>query len=351
VVFRRGSFVVPKDHAGKRLDQLLGEWLPDLVRRPMSKGEVRRLIMARAVSVDGRPARHPGMQLAEGARLLARLRLEALDRRALVEDRAARLSASAVLYQDQALLVVDKPPGLPMHPSADAKRPSLVGAVLTLLSAQAPAGSERASGSGGARGLAPTLAVHQRLDRDTSGVVLFALDPRVNGDLAAQFAGRTVVKVYHALCARPNRLPPKAWTAEDPVGQAVGGAQGRMAVLASGGQSATTAFRLLRVLDRGLLVEAEPHTGLKHQIRLHLAGAGMPILGDPLYGRDVEMPKAPRLMLHASRLSLRHPLTGAPLTIESPWPADFRAALEALGEREPKAVGRDPGAGSTRRSG
>jgi 23S rRNA-/tRNA-specific pseudouridylate synthase len=161
------------------------------------------------------------------------------------------------------------------------------------------------------------LAVHQRLDQDTSGVVLFVKDPAANAGVAAQFAAHTVEKTYLALTVRPARLPAPRWRAE------------------SG--TAVTDFVLVEALPGGLLVEAHPRTGRKHQIRIHLAEAGMPILGDARYGGDTAV--APRVMLHAARLRLRHPLSGALLSIVSPIPPDFQAVRDALRSKRAPAPG------------
>jgi RluA family pseudouridine synthase len=263
---------------------------------------VRRLIMAGGLRVRGLALRAPGHLIDGGAALELIVRPELVRR-----DVGPRsLGEARVLYEDDALIAVDKPPGLITVPSADPRRTSLVGLVEALLRSRA--------GGGRAAGARP-LGVHQRLDQDTTGVVLFAKAPAANAGLAAQFAAHTVEKTYLALTGRPARLPPKAFRSEGAVDEA----------------RAVTDFVVASVLARGLLVEAHPRTGRKHQVRIHLAEAGIPILGDPRYGGATGA--APRVMLHAARLDLRHPLTNAPLSVESPLPADFRAVLEGLGGR------------------
>ena len=142
--------------------------------------------------------------------------------------------------------------------------------------------------------------------------MLFVKDPAANAGLAVQFATHTVDKTYLALTGRPPRLPPKAWRSDAMVED----------------RPAVTDFVIAEVLARGLLVEAHPRTGRKHQVRVHLADAGLPIFGDRRYGGETGV--GARVMLHAARLALRHPLTNAPLSVESPLPADFRAVLEGL---------------------
>ena len=309
---RRFALVSGSEHEGKRLDALVGAWLPSALGRTLSKSAVRRLIMAGAVRIEGRPVRRPGMIVPIRKRLEVDVDADRLTRTA----RNVPPERVRVLYEDEVLLAVDKPAGLPTHETADPARPHLVGLVKAYL--------------GRDGGPAPYVGVHQRLDRDTSGVVLFAKDPSANRGLADAFAGRTVEKTYHALTVRPVRLPPATWQGTERL--APSGKRGVSSV-ASGGQEAETLFRLLESHAHGLLVEARPRTGRKHQIRVHLAEAGLAILGDETYGAPVG--RVPRPMLHAIRLALPHPLTGEAVAIESPYPRDFEQALSRLREGRP----------------
>jgi RluA family pseudouridine synthase len=269
--------------------------------------------MAGALRLSGRPLRAPGHVLQTGDVLDVTVRPELL----LRED--APPPAVRILYEDAALIAVDKPPRVPTVATADRSRAHLVGLVERML-------AER-DGSTEAR---RPLGVHQRLDRDTSGVVLLVKDPAANAGLAEQFTARTIDKTYLALTRRGEREPLAAWRASGPVN---GSGSGK----AGAALPAVTDFRLIEALAGGLLVSAWPRTGRKHQIRIHLARAGLGILGDDTYG-DGDA-GAPRLMLHAARLRLRHPLTGAALSIESPMPADFLAVLEGL-RRSPAPAAR-----------
>lgn len=293
---RRLDVRVPAAEAGGRLVDVLGRWLSDALGRPVPRARARALVSAGAVRVDGAVWRAPGRPLRAGQRVEAVVRPELLVPRAERTDRAFRLTDRAVLFRDPVLLAVDKPPGLPTHATADPSRPSLVGHVERYL---------------GATGVTPYVAVHQRLDRDTSGVVLLATDRRANDGLARAFADRLVEKTYLALTARPPAVP-----------------EGRRLVSLPLGKPAETELVVREVLADALLVEARPLTGRRHQVRAHLAHAGMPILGDPVYGPAGD--RAPRTMLHAGRLALPHPLTGAPLVVESPLPADFATLLARL---------------------
>jgi RluA family pseudouridine synthase len=251
------------------------------------------------------------------------VRPELLRSRAERTDRPFRLTGRSVLFQDDALLAVDKPPRLPIHATADPSRPSLVGHVERFLRTL---------------GRAAYVGVHQRLDRDTSGVVLFATDKRANAGLARAFLERRVEKTYVALVARPAAVPAGTMVVRTPVGSGRGTVssdrpRGRAPGLEAGGRNrhdrpAETEIVVREVLADALLVEARPRTGRRHQVRVHLAQQGMPILGDRVYGDAGE--RAPRPMLHARRLALEHPLTREPLVLESPLPDDFVGLLARL---------------------
>jgi 23S rRNA pseudouridine1911/1915/1917 synthase len=298
---RRLSRIVTAGEAGQRLDRLVEAWIAPVLKAPVSRAAVRRLVMAGAVRVDGRPLRRPGATLPARSRVEALVDPTRLGPPAAEREAARGFGPGRFLYRDAFLLAVDKPAGLPMHATADASRPNLYDVVKAQLRSE---GGE------------PYLGLHQRLDRDTSGVVLFTLDPAANAGLARAFeTGEGVAKTYHALCARPAHRLPERWRVTGPLG--------------GDGPQADTAFRVLRALHGAVLVEARPSTGRKHQIRIQLAQRGLPILGDRRYGGRHDGGE-PRVMLHAHRLELAHPVTGLPLAVTSPYPADFR---ERLGTR------------------
>ena len=286
---------------GIRLAAFLEAWLPGALGPAAFAGGLRTLVMAGAVTVDGRPFRRPGAAAAPGGRVVARVDASRLGPPAGEREVALAFGPDRFLYRDASVLVADKPAGLPMHATADASRPNLYDLVRGLLRSEGAA--------------EPYLGLHQRLDRETSGAVLFTLDPAANAPIARALAtGEGIAKTYHALCA-PHRLGlPRAWRDDGPLGD--------------GGPLARTAFTVLRTLPAALLVEARPETGRKHQIRIQLAGRGAPILGDLRYG--AEAGAARRVMLHAHRLAFRHPATGETVTVTSPYPPDFAAVL---GER------------------
>jgi 23S rRNA pseudouridine1911/1915/1917 synthase len=238
--------------------------------------------------------------------------------------------ALAILYEDADLIVLDKPAGLVVHPAPGNLDGTLVNA---LLSHCGPGftgiGAERRPG-----------IVH-RLDKDTSGVMVVAKTQVANDALTAAFAARDLDRAYLALC----------WGVPSPLAGEIEGAIGRdprdrkrMAVVTRGGKLALTRYRTLRAWHTGAaLLECCLATGRTHQIRVHLASQGHPIVGDPVYLRRI--PAAARLLpapirqtlldfprqaLHATRLGFVHPITGRPLVFETPPPADFQTLLEAL---------------------
>jgi 23S rRNA pseudouridine1911/1915/1917 synthase len=309
--------------AESRLDRLLQDELPRRIGQPLSRGQIRTLILAGVIRVDGRLERGAGRVVAPGARIEASIRLDRLRRGV-----SGLSSPPRILHDDADLLAVSKLSGLLTHPSADPARPSLVGQLRSWL---AEAGRD------------DHLGVHQRLDAETSGVIVFGRSAAADAALARQFAARAVGKTYHALTPRLARLPALEWRCEEPLAPAGTGRTARM-VPDPHGVPATTLFRVVRALARGLLIEARPLTGRKHQIRAHLARAGLPILGDARYGGPLAVGgrTVRRAMLHAFRLELRHPRTGRVLRVEAGYPADFSRLLDELSGED--GVGRpEPG--------
>jgi 23S rRNA pseudouridine1911/1915/1917 synthase len=298
---------------GRSLVDLLASWVPGVVGAEVARARLRALVLAGAVRVDGVPWRSAGRPLEAGAKVDALLRLDALRSPTARSDRRFVLGKASILYRDAWLVAVDKPPGLPTHATADPRRPSLVGALQDHLA--------------GARGR-PYVAVHQRLDRDTSGVVLFAIHPDANDGLSRSFARGEVAKTYLALVIPTGPTRGERFTIAEPL--SVAGAKGNVRVGGPGAKPAVTEVVIRERLAAVLLVEARPATGRKHQIRAHLAHAGLPILGDALYGGEpggADSLGVPRLMLHAARLALRHPVSGGELVVESPLPRDFALVL------------------------
>ena len=268
------------DMDGERIDVFVARRLPDL-----SRSRVRRLLESGAVLLDGRPAR-PSHRLTTGQRVRVAVPPPEPDG---AQPEAIPLD---VLYEDADLLAVNKPAGMTVHPAPGHATSTLVNAVL--------AHSSDLSGVGGV--LRPGI-VH-RLDRDTSGVILVAKNDAAHQALASQLKERRIEKVYLALVEgtpRPAEGVIDAPIARDPRNRR------RMAIV-EGGREAVTAYRVVERLRGVALVEARPKTGRTHQIRVHLAAIGHPIVGDALYGHA--SPLVSRQFRHAWRITFAHPRTG-----------------------------------------
>ncbi len=320
---RKYSLAVTPADQGKRLDQFLAEKLPEALARPVSKGKVRKLIVAGAVYLNGKRVRIASKTV------LQRARVEAfIDPKRLFEDEGAagtlggpgggpfELGPERVLFEDEFIIVVDKPAGIPTQPTIDEARDNLFAAVKKFIAKRDGIPQ-------------PYLGLHHRLDRDTSGVVLFTKKVEANAGIAEIFSKHLAQKVYNAITERGPEVPPAAWTIENHLG--IGGKVGkktRYASVRSGGDYALTEFRLLETFSQGYLVEAKPKTGRTHQIRVHLAEDDLPILGDTFYG--ARKGGAPRVMLHAASLTFPHPISRTEMKVESPLPEDFQACQKSL---------------------
>ncbi len=322
------SWRVGAAQQGIRLDHFLAEALPKALERDVSRAQVRRLILSGLVSRNGRRETLASYELREGARIEVFLDPAKFDTGGATGMRQAILrdftwTPERILFEDKWLVIVDKPPGLPTQPTLDANRASVFGTLKAFLSARA--GGEA------------YLGLHHRLDRDTTGVLLFTKDQNVNAGVTALFAEREARKTYVALAVAGGACP-EAWATENNLG-VVGrvGKASKFGAVRSGGDPATTSFRVRERLDGALLVEAQPHTGRTHQIRVHLAEGGHPIFGDGLYGGPMQLKAAggvfvpvPRVLLHAARLRFPHPATGQTIEVQSPVPADFMACVTAV---------------------
>jgi len=288
-------FVVRAEEAGKRLDLALAERIPELSRR-----RARVLISAGSVSVDGRRVLIQSRLLAAGQEVLC------------VEQRFARGQADAldparILHEDDCLIAIDKPQGVPSHPTFARK----LGTALQLT-------EEWLRRREGKKVLLWPL---HRLDTATSGVLLFAKTKAAARAVNQNFARRRVAKRYVALV---SGVPSPA-SGEIRLALSEGNLRTEPSAT---GKDASTRYRVIEEAATAALVELEPMTGRMHQIRVHLAAIGHPVVGDGKYGRPTA--HAPRLMLHASRLELPHPRNGASLVVESALPEDFTSYVETL---------------------
>lgn len=307
----RQTILVSEYVHGERLDVFLRRCLPTV-----SRGSLQRLITKGSVRVDGHivKASHQP-RIGE--------QVEIVWPELVPSTAQAEEIPLSILYEDQDLVVVDKPAGLVVHPASGHAEHTLVNALLHHCHGQL-------SGVGGV--LRPGI-VH-RLDKDTSGCMVVAKSDVSHVGLAAQFARRGVQKVYDALLC--GELPNASGEIEAGIARHPSHRK-RMAVAAGGGREARTTYEVVERLRLATHVHARPHTGRTHQIRVHFHHLGFPLVGDEIYGKRANHRldeatgfRAPRHMLHASRLVFVHPRTGEEVAFESALPDDFQQALAAL---------------------
>jgi len=311
--------IAPPEAAGTRADRFLAGALEGL-----SRSRVKALIEDGQARCDGRPLTDPSETVRAGARYAVTVPPATL---AAPRPEAIPLT---ILFEDRDLIVLDKPAGLVVHPAPGNLGGTLVNAVL------AHAGEELSGIGGEAR---PGI-VH-RLDKDTSGVMVVAKSERAHTALSAAFASRDLDRAYLALVWG---LPAgAAGEIEAPIGRHPTDRK-RMAVVARGGKAALTRWRLERgFAAAAALLRCQLATGRTHQIRVHLAHAGHPLVGDPVYLRRTPsaarlLPEAareallafPRQALHAESLGFRHPVTGQALSFQAAMPPDMAALVAML---------------------
>ena len=307
---RRETFVIEHTLPRQRFDTFLSARFP-----AVSRGTLQRLIKEAHILVNGKAVKPTHVPHA-GERVTVTWP-EPRPAAALPEELPLD-----ILHEDADLLVLNKAPGVVVHPAAGHERGTLVNALLHHCRGHL-------SGIGG---VARPGIVH-RLDKDTSGCLVVAKNDATHLKLAAQFAGRDVTKIYYAIvCGEVPRLHGeiRAAIARHPTHRK------RMAA-AEGGREARTSYRVVTRLRGATVLEAHLHTGRTHQIRVHFQHVGFPLVGDDTYGkrqnarlRELTGYSAPRQMLHAHKLEFTHPGTGQRVKFEAPLPEDIHAAIKAL---------------------
>jgi 23S rRNA pseudouridine1911/1915/1917 synthase len=232
-----------------------------------------------------------------------------------------------IRHADADVLVVEKPSGVVTQPGKKHEHDSLLNGLFCEY-------GNRLQNLGAAR----DWGLLHRLDKDTSGLVLVALSTAAHGTLSEQFKRRQVQKTYWAIVLGCPKVA--QGVIQKPIVEVVG--KTKRAIIKHGGKPAITAYRVLQRGEQVSLIEARPKTGRLHQIRVHLAALGHPILGEPTYAGRAQMPTVPRLCLHAAVLSFVHPATTRRVEMQSPWPQDLRKTLRRLGLVPPDA-GPPPG--------
>jgi len=304
------EFVVDPQTAGVRLDVFLARQMPD-----WSRSQIQRLIRSGLVMVEARAARKAGEEIVAGERI--RVQAERQELRAKPE--ALPLS---IVYEDEDLLVVDKPAGMVVHVGAGVKSGTLVNALLHHVASLSQAGGE----------LRPGI-VH-RLDKMTSGLVVVAKNDAAHRQLAEQFKSRAVHKTYTLLVH--GRVAMDSGEIAKPVGRDPL-RRTRMKVGGIAAREALTRYRVIQRFPHFTLLEAHPQTGRTHQIRVHFSSPGHPIVGDTTYGAPGklriggrEVKTLPRTFLHAFALEFQHPRTHQTVALRAPLPSELEDFLKNL---------------------
>ncbi len=294
-------FKIEDADAGKRLDHFLQEQLGGY-----SRSRIQAWIKEGRVLVDGSPAKPSHL-------LRASEEIEASPAEAPPLRAEPEALPVEILYEDAAVLAINKPAGLTVHAGAGAHSGTLVNRLVHHFQSLSQVGGE----------LRPGI-VH-RLDKETSGVLLVARTDAAHRNLAAQFSGRTVEKIYLALVNGTVRADSGRITkpiARDPVRRT------RMTAKLSSGRPALTEYRVLQRFSGFTLLEIRLGTGRTHQIRVHMADLGHPVAGDKLYGGG--KPATPRMFLHAARIGFTSPATGERVSVEAPLPAELKEWLHNI---------------------
>ena len=295
---------VPDASYGRRLDQVLADLLPQ-----HSRNRLQGWVREGCVQVDGKPESEPKRKMMGGEKLQVSEPEDIRNQPELPED-----IPLDVVFEDETLLVINKPAGLVVHPGSGNWSGTLMNALLHHVP-----GIE----------VVPRAGIVHRLDKDTSGLLVVAKTLEAQTDLVRQLQARTVRRVYLALAAGAMK---HEGTVNEPIGRHPS-QRIKMAIVPEnrGGKPAITNIRILEAFTYTTFVECSLETGRTHQIRVHMAAIHHPLVGDQVYGKhNPKLPEFPRQALHATRLGLVHPLTGLKMQWEVPMPEDMRNLLDNL---------------------
>jgi 23S rRNA pseudouridine1911/1915/1917 synthase len=295
---------VPNTSAGRRLDQVLSDLLPQ-----HSRNRLQAWVRDGCVELDGKLETEPKRKVYGSELLTVR---EPLDARQM-PDQPEDIPLN-VVFEDEVLLIINKPAGLVVHPGSGNWSGTLMNALLHHLPSLE---------------LVPRAGIVHRLDKDTSGLMVVAKTLEAQTDLVRQLQARTVRRQYLALVAGSMK---KDGGVDSPIGRHPV-QRTKMAVVPEnrGGKPAMTWFRVLERFSYCTLLECSLETGRTHQIRVHMASITHPLVGDPVYGKpNSRLPEFHRQALHATRLGLVHPISGFKMQWEAPMPEDMKDLVDAL---------------------
>lgn len=310
---------IPESAYGQRLDKWVSGQLPEL-----SRSQLQKLMADGALQLDGEPCDNAALKLSPLHEEISLTIPEPVEM--TLEPVAMDLD---ILYEDKYLIVINKPCGLTVHPAPSEREPTLVHGLLHHC-------GESLSGIGGVQ----RPGIVHRLDKDTSGAIIVAKNDAAHQHLAAQLKDRSLSRTYHAICYGTPKLP--SGTVDAPIGRSSRDRK-KMAVVEAGkGKEARTHYKVLSSTADGALslVECKLETGRTHQIRVHLAHIGHPIVGDASYGRarklaDATLQKAvdklqQGQLLHAREIAFIHPETNEIIGLKADYPAEFSDFLSRV---------------------
>ncbi|NLM96039.1 MAG: RluA family pseudouridine synthase [Halanaerobiaceae bacterium] len=299
------TLLINEEEKGKRLDRYLAEKLEEL-----SRSYIQKLIDEGLITVNGKAGK-PGYRLRAGDSINVEVPEP--------KDTAIRPVEMEldILYEDEDILLVNKPPGLVVHPVPGNQENTLVNGLLHY--------TDNLSGISGEK----RPGIVHRLDKDTSGALIVAKNDKSHRNLVEQFRNREILKIYHTIVK--GSLPHEKGIIDAPIGRDPLERK-RMAVRKDNSKRAVSEFRVIERFNGYTYLEVKLETGRTHQIRVHFSYLGYPVLGDGKYGRKKKNDplKAVRQMLHAYILGFKHPVTGQWLEIKAPLPRDFLAVIDEI---------------------
>lgn len=298
------SYLISADEKGERLDVFLQHRLD----KKISRSQIRKLALQGCVFVNGRACK-PSCRLAENDAVKI---LYEKENGPILQGEDIPLD---IIYSDSDIVVLDKPSGMVVHPGAGNFHGTVVQALLYRFPQIGQVGDKERPG-----------IVH-RLDKETSGLLVAALNEEAYLNLKRQFKARAVNKSYLGLIS--GHTSETKGMIDRPIGRHVKDGK-KMSVKTRKPREAQTEYTLIRKYAKYALLDLHPVTGRTHQIRVHLSASGYPLVSDEKYGRKKKPFGCPRLFLHASRLTFKHPASGEPVTFESPLPQDLQEFLDRL---------------------
>ncbi len=309
---RRVEITLDESVAGQRLDRALADAVPDL-----SRVRIQAMLAEGRVMRDGVPVGNASAKAKPGQHIVIDIPAPVA---AYPEPQDIPLT---IVFEDDEMMVIDKQAGLVVHPGAGNADGTLVNALLAYC-------GDRLSGIGGVR----RPGIVHRLDKDTSGLMVVAKTDRAHVALSAQLQSRTLKRIYTAVVW--GKPMPMAGRIEGNIGRSPNDRK-RMALVSHGGRSAVTHYRTLKSFKTASLVECRLETGRTHQIRVHMAHIGHPLVGDPAYGLK-RLPKdapalaksLPRQALHATQVTFLHPLTNREMCYSSSVPSDIADLIASM---------------------